>query len=119
MKRRYIVIVILVIVAFAGYLISHNEVSIEDKNNEIVVYCAEPMLWDFSYIAAPELQSTSASHFDFLALLASDDIFLFDDKHPFKKYDNYIGFKADYYREMFGWGDLPPEDILERAGIVR
>ncbi|GAI80592.1 unnamed protein product, partial [marine sediment metagenome] len=76
---------------------------IRAEEDKIVVECAELMLWDFSYIASPELRSPRASHIDFLSLLAKDGIFLFEDTHPFldndsfisekgKRYDNYISF---------------------------
>jgi hypothetical protein len=103
-----------------------SEERIKAEDDKIVVECAEQMLWDFSYIASPEFGSTEASHIDFLATLAEDDIFLFEDEHPFKDkawlfydkgYKSYIAFKADFYREMFEWDRLPPADIMEQCGI--
>jgi hypothetical protein len=96
-----------------------SEEKIKAEEDKIVVECAEPILWDFSYTYTPEWGFISGedSHTAFLIDLATDDIFLFEDKHPFQEFDNYIEFKADYYREWFGWGKLPPEDIMEKCGV--
>lgn len=98
------------------------------EQDKIVVECAEQILWDYSYIYTPEwgFKSCEDSHKAFLIDLALDDIFLFEDKHPFlendsfiaeKGFDSYIAFKANYYRRWFDWGRLPPKEIIERAGL--
>ncbi|GAJ11090.1 unnamed protein product [marine sediment metagenome] len=94
-----------------------EEERIRAEEDRIVVECAESMLWEFSHIYTPEwgFISYEDSRKAFLIELAMDDIFLFEDEHPFtpKEFDNYIQFKADYYREFFQWERLPPEDIIQ------
>jgi len=110
--------IIIVITALLGCAPSAEEIRAEE--DRIVVDCAEPILWDYSYTYIPEwgFRSREDSHRAFQIYLASaDNIFLFEDEHPFKDYDNYIGFKADFYREFFDWGRLPPEDIMQKCGV--
>ena len=118
MKSRVLLLVTMLILLAIGLVACEfPEAKRIAQENQIVVECAEPILWDFSYIASPEFGSLETSHIDFLSLLATDDIFLFEDEHPFKVYDDYIAFKADYYREWFAWGNLPPEDIMRKCGV--
>jgi len=109
-----VVFIICLVCAVCGCQSSEEE-KIRAEEDRIVVECAESMLWEFSYIYTPEwgFISFEDSHRAFLIELALDDIFLFEDEHPFKEYDNYIQFKADYYRELFQWGRLPPEEKLK------
>lgn len=91
------------------------------EEDKIVVEHAEAILWEFSYIYTPPwgFRSFEDSNRAFQIELAMDDIFFFEEEHPFipEEFDNYIKFKADYYREWFNWGRLPPEDIMEKAGV--
>ena len=129
MKKAAVIICVVAVLGLAiyfgiGLIQSSNEPNEED---EIVVACAEAALWHFSYTIIPEwgYVSPEDSHQAFLIDLALEDIFLYEDHHPFMDnekawlklngYSNYIEFKADYYRDMFGWGDLPPEEIIEGA----
>lgn len=132
MKKAGIIIGIIVIAGLAiyfcsGAMRSSTEITTEDQ---IVVTCAEAMLWDYSYTYTPEWGyiSPDDSHQAFLIELARDDIFLYEEHHPFidnekawlksQGYSSYIAFKADYYRDMFNWGDLPPTEIMDTVGIT-
>jgi len=109
-----VVFIICLVCAVCGCQLSEEE-RIRAEEDRIVVECAESILWEFWYIYPPEegFIPYEASRKALLLDLALDDIFLFEDEHPFKDYDNYIQFKADYYREFFQWGRLPPQDIIQ------
>jgi len=113
-QHKWFLLALVLIVVPITLFIGCNSISEEDR---IVVECAEQMLWDFSYIADPSLPPET-SHIDFLFTLIDDDIFLFKDEHPFKNIRNYLSFKADYYRDFFDWGLLPPENVMKSAGIT-
>ncbi|MBA7608646.1 hypothetical protein ES703_15825 [subsurface metagenome] len=115
-KLLLVMLIICLVSAVWGCQLSEEE-RVRAEEDRIVVECAESMLWEFSHIYTPEwgFISYEDSRKAFLIELALDDIFLFEDEHPFtpKEFDNYIKYKADFYREMFNWGRLPPEDIIK------
>ena len=108
-----VVFIICLVCAGCGRQLSEEE-RIRAEEDRIVVECAESILWESWYIYIPErdLIPCEDSRKAFLIDLALYDIFLFEDEHPFKDYGNYIQFKADYYREFFQWGRLPPQDKI-------
>ena len=100
------------------------------EQDQIVVECAEFGLWR---VMASDTESEfykllkesnladviTIEDLDFRLLLAleADGIVLGATEDPFGQHKDYIAFKADFYREMFHWGQLPPEDIMEKAGV--
>ena len=119
MRLRLTLTLVLIVSLIVVPACASSEERIKAEEDKIVVECAEQMLWDFSYTYTPPwgYESPEDSHEAFLIELASDDIFLFEDEHPFEEFDNYVTFKADFYRNMFEWGRLPPEDVMEKCGI--
>ena len=87
MKKVAVIIGVVAILGLAiyfgvGQIESTSEVEEED---EIVVACAEAALWDFSYTIIPDwgYVSPEDSHKAFLIELALEDIFLYEEHHPF------------------------------------
>lgn len=117
MRKKLLLVMLIICLVSPICGCQSEEERIRAEEDRIVVECAESILWEYSYIYTPEwdLISYEDSRKAFLIELALDDIFLFEDEHPFtpKEFDNYIQFKADYYREFFEWGRLPPEDIIQ------
>ena len=133
MKRLGIIIIVIAFVGLAIYFGSGLMQSTTgiSEDDEIVVSCAEAILWDYSYTYIPEwgYRSPDDSHKAFLIDLAMDDIFLYEEHHPFVEnerawlksegYSNYIAFKAAHYRDMFNWDILPPTEIMFTTGEER
>jgi hypothetical protein len=119
MRLRLTLMLVLLVSLIVVPACASSEERTKAEEDKIVVECAEQILLDFSYTYIPPwgYESPEDSHEAFLIELATDDIFLFEDEHPFEEFDNYIAFKAGYYREWFSWGNLPPEDIMEQCGI--
>ena len=125
MRKAGIIIGVMVAVAFIIYIGIFASPKV-NQDDQIVVTCAEAILWDYSYTYTPEwgYVSPDDSHVAFLVELASDDIFLCEEHHPFieneggwlklQGYSSYTAFKADYYRNIFDWGNLPPAQIMNR-----
>lgn len=118
MKGRYIFLIsiclILAVTLFLGCSKAEEEIRAEE--DRIVVQCAEKVL-----LGLPR---------QFYIDLATDGIVFDYDEDPFGEYEDYIKFKADYYRNWFekasyaeigelgkGWGRLPPRDIMEKCGV--
>ncbi len=106
--------IIIVITALFGCATSAEEIRAEE--DRIVVTCAEKVL--------------NGMPKQFYVELAMDGIVFDYEEDPFGKNENYIKFKADYYRQYFedaawvqtgehgkGWGRLPPEDIMQKCGV--
>jgi len=101
---------------------AHSEVPRED---EVVVECAEFGLWrlmaadtetefyelvrESDFWNVVELEDLD---FRLLLGLEAEGIVLGADEDPFDKHKDYIAFKADFYRGMLAWGDLPPVEIM-------
>lgn len=118
LRSTLILVLIIGLIVVSGCVSSEEKIKAEE--DKIVVECAEPILWDLSYTYTPDwgYKSPEDSHEAFLIELGTDDIFLFEDEHPFEECDNYTTFKADFYRNMLEWGRLPPEDVMEKCGVA-
>ena len=46
------------------------------------------------------------------AVLEPSGIYLGEYIDPLGYHEDYIGYKADYYRWIFEWGELPPPEVL-------
>jgi hypothetical protein len=117
---KQVAITILALASVIAILLSGcapSEEEIRAEEDKIVVTCAEIVL--------------SGMPKQFYVDLAMDGIVFDYEEDPFGKHENYIQFKADYYRQYFedaawcqtgehgnGWGRLPPADIMEKCGIA-
>ena len=79
----------------------------QKEADRIVVTCAEMIICEYAELVDREI----------LYMLMDDGVVIGKDEDPFGEHYRYIQFKTDYYREMFHWGKLPPEDIMRKAKV--
>ena len=118
---------ILLIASILGCALSEQQTKAEQ--DQIVVECAEFGLWR---VMASDTESEfykllkqsnladviTIEDLDFRLLLALevDGIVLGAEQDPSGEHIDYIAFKADFYRELFNWGNLPPPEIMNTVG---
>ena len=77
---------------------------LQDLKHKIVVLCAEAIIKEFTN--SDKGITEGLKHYD---------IVIDSDEHPFNASLNYIKYKAELYRKLFKWEQLPPADILAKS----
>ena len=77
---------------------------LQDLKHKTVVLCAEAII-----------KELSKSDNSVVEGLKQYDIVIESDEHPFNTSSQYTQYKADLYRKLFKWEQLPPADILAKS----
>lgn len=126
MRLRTALLLVAIIGLISGvFSCASPEQQTKAEQDQIVVECAEFGLWrlmasdterefyellrESDFWSVAELEDLD---FRLLLGLEAEGIVLGADEDPFGEHDDYIAFKADFYRGMLGWGDLPPAEIM-------
>ena len=77
---------------------------LQDLKHRIVVLCAEAIIKEFAN--SDKGINEGLKHYD---------IVIDSDEHPSNDSLDYVKYKAELYRKLFKWEQLPPADILAKS----